>query len=146
MIEFINGNLLSSNAPYICHQVNCRGVMGAGVAKAIRTQYPKIYQEYKEYLETKQNPLGTAQLVDCGEKKVINLFSQDGYGRDGSRYTDYNALRRSLKEVSNIVPSKEKIAMPYLIGCGLAGGDWNEVYFIIEEELRIFHVEFWNLS
>ena len=31
-------NLLETNATAIAHQVNCRGVMGAGVAKMIRSE------------------------------------------------------------------------------------------------------------
>ena len=35
-IKHITGNVLDSDAPIIAHQVNCMGVMGAGVAKCIR--------------------------------------------------------------------------------------------------------------
>lgn len=33
-VRVVNGNLLSYNGRIIAHQVNCKGVMGAGVAKA----------------------------------------------------------------------------------------------------------------
>lgn len=36
MIEIVNGDLLQSNLPLIAHQTNCLGVMGAGIAKAIK--------------------------------------------------------------------------------------------------------------
>ena len=36
MVTFHNGNILDSGADIICHQVNCRGVMGSGVAKQIK--------------------------------------------------------------------------------------------------------------
>lgn len=37
------GNILEqTDAPYICHQVNCKGVMGAGLARQIK---PLLTQE-----------------------------------------------------------------------------------------------------
>jgi len=38
MIKIINGNILDAKETFICHQVNCQGVMGAGLAKAIRNK------------------------------------------------------------------------------------------------------------
>ena len=32
-IKELNGDLLGSTAPCICHQVNCKGAMGAGAAR-----------------------------------------------------------------------------------------------------------------
>lgn len=32
----------------VCHQVNCMGVMGAGLAKQVRNRYPGVYRAYKE--------------------------------------------------------------------------------------------------
>lgn len=32
------GDILHTEADVICHQVNCKGVMGAGLAKQIRNQ------------------------------------------------------------------------------------------------------------
>ena len=49
MITVINGDLLSSQEDYICHQVNCMGVMGAGVALQIKKVYPDVYNQYQEY-------------------------------------------------------------------------------------------------
>ena len=36
MIKERKGNLLQADAPMIAHQVNCQGVMGAGIARQIR--------------------------------------------------------------------------------------------------------------
>ena len=38
MIKIVDGDLLQSNLPLIAHQTNCLGVMGAGIAKAIKKQ------------------------------------------------------------------------------------------------------------
>ena len=41
-------------------------------------------------------------------------------------------LRSALKSLAEQHPGKS-VALPYGIGCGLAGGDWNTVYDIIKE-------------
>ena len=43
-------------------------------------------------------------------------------------------------------PHKTTIALPYKIGCGRGGADWEVVYKIIEEELSSFKVELWKLE
>ena len=39
-------DLFESGADMICHQVNCMGVMGSGVAKQVKERYPKVFEEY----------------------------------------------------------------------------------------------------
>ncbi len=46
-IKIIDGDLFSTKSNYICHQVNCQGKMGSGVAKQIRTKFPTVYKWYK---------------------------------------------------------------------------------------------------
>ena len=49
IITFEHNNILESfNIDILCHQVNCQGVMGAGLAKQIRSKYPEVYEQYKE--------------------------------------------------------------------------------------------------
>ena len=48
MIMEKRGNLLESTEDFIAHQVNCKGVMGAGVAKQIKNKILKDnFQMYK---------------------------------------------------------------------------------------------------
>lgn len=45
-IKFVNGNILTfperDEDTIICHQVNCKGVMGAGLAKQIRDKLKRF--------------------------------------------------------------------------------------------------------
>lgn len=142
MINIIEGNILEAKENIICHQVNCQGVMGAGLAKQIRNKYPEVYESYKQFYEMfkgkKKQLLGNAQVVNCNDGKIIaNIFGQFGYGKNGIQ-TDYDALRSGFNDifsaVTNISKYKDKtIAIPYGIGCGLDGGDWNIVYKMIED-------------
>lgn len=144
MIEYVNGNLLDVKEGIICQQVNCRGVMGAGLAKQLKDKYPQIYTEYQEYIYNMmryQHLTDYAKLKGCVnvvflQKNLIctNIFGQDAYGRDGI-YTDYNALKKGLTYIRDIVqPAYElPVYLPYGIGCGLAGGSWTVVKQIIED-------------
>lgn len=133
MIKHIKCNIFDCGVSIILHSVNCKGVMGAGLAKQIREKYPNVYSTYCKHCHDAKEPLlGSWLAVKANDGKwIINLFGQDGFGRD-KRYTDYDALKKSMygaKAALGDVP----IAIPYKLGCGLGGGDWNIVYGIIEE-------------
>lgn len=136
------GNILNSGANIICQQVNCKGVMGAGLAKEIRDKYPVVYTKYKERCAL-GNCLGSLILVNVEKDVCICcLFGQDGYGRD-RQYTDYTALRSSLSAVANNTVGI-RIAVPYGLGCGLAGGNWSVVRSMLEEVFNNSTCEIWR--
>lgn len=140
MIRHIKCDIFESGADIILHQVNCRGVMGSGVAKQVRDRYPDVYTSYKNLCNDMRDPsilLGTAQFVKIdGYTYIVNLFAQDKYGYDGKQYTNYLSLGSCLNEVRmHTLPDNEVIAIPYRMGCDRGGGDWNVVYGMIEEIL-----------
>ena len=145
MLVLREGNLVSGKFKIFCQQVNCKGVMGAGLAKEIKEKYPEVYREYKFGCMYHDNLLGTIQPVETHDGSVcVNMFAQDGYGRD-KRYTDYSAFRKCLNKIKVLLEEQHldpnaEIAFPYGIGCGLAGGDWNR----IREMLREFAEEIPN--
>jgi len=136
MIKIVDGDILQASEKLVVHQVNCMGVMGGGIALQIRKQFPKVYSEYKRLCShTEPNQLlGTIQCVEDNLDRVfINLFGQLDYGRN-KQYTDYVALKRGLVNVCNIAKQYNvPVAIPFNIGCGLAGGGWDVVYKMIEE-------------
>lgn len=126
MIQEINGNILDVQADVICHQVNCRGVMGAGLAREIRTRYPDIMTEYRSTCMRGAENLGSVLYYKASQYDIANLFAQDDCGHYGN-YTDYAALRACCERVA-MDYNNGVVAVPYKLGCGLAGGDWNIVY------------------
>lgn len=155
-IRFIDGNIFSrlsaSKPTYICQQVNCKGVMGAGLAMQIRSQWPVVYQRYLEFCYGNNgNKLGTYQEVLVEPKLyIVNLFGQNGYGR-GKRQTNYAALAAALFSFFRDCAQKNQdvtIRLPYGLGCGLAGGDWNTVLAIINDAAKAWNlnVEIWELQ
>lgn len=136
----------------ICQQVNCKGVMGAGLAMQIRSQWPVVYQRYLEFCYGNDgNKLGTYQEVLVEPKLyIVNLFGQNGYGR-GERQTNYAALATALFSFFRDCAQKNQSAivrLPYGLGCGLAGGDWDTVLDIISDAAKAWNlnVEIWELQ
>lgn len=144
MVEYVKGNLLDSDCDYICHQVNCQGVMRSGIAKQIRERWPEVYEGYKRFCNY-YGHYDTKLLLGrvfkaCtrdGGKQVLNIFSQDEYGYDGSRFTSYDAFAHCLSVIRDhpMVPRGRSIGFPKNIGCGLGGGNWKVISALIEEIL-----------
>jgi O-acetyl-ADP-ribose deacetylase (regulator of RNase III) len=69
---------------------------------------------------------------------VINAYTQYNYGKnhsDGdSNPLDYEALTLCMRKINHTFTGKH-IGLPQ-IGSGLAGGDWNRIKNIIQEELK----------
>jgi hypothetical protein len=129
--DYTTGDLTLIGRGIICHQVNCRGKMGAGLALAIRRAYPQVYDKYMEFYRKRALRLGEPITVKVHDGLfVANLPAQDMYGRD-KRYTNYAALRKCLhtmKKVRQYILDYYKVMLPiffpYKMGCSLAGGDW----------------------
>lgn len=155
MYTIIHGDILTPVSPntqhgtVVCHQVNCQGVMGAGLAKQVKTRFPSVFDAYLEKCmaaNSSSDLLGSVQfcsvLNDVGYI-VANIFGQNMYGRTGC-YTDYGALKNTLETIAKVFPN-DTIRIPYKMGCGLAGGDWETVENIIQTTLRNQTVEIWML-
>ncbi|MMZ42125.1 Macro domain protein [compost metagenome] len=138
-LRVVEMDILKATENIIVHQVNCRGVMGSGLAKQIRAEWPHVYTLYKERVSD-NNPeslLGQMQIIDIsndGTQFVANLFGQLDYGRDNIRYTVYSALRTSLMLLkAYAVAHGYTVAIPYQLGCGRGGGKWDDVQFMIRD-------------
>lgn len=143
MIHIKEGDMLKVDVDIICHQVNCMGAMGSGIAKQIKDKY---FEVYEAYINTcKQNSpktlLGSVQYIECHNGRIVaNLFGQLKYGK-GECHTNYEALKVCLNNVKNRAKQyEESVALPFGIGCGLGGGNWNTVYEIIEDVFRDYEV------
>jgi hypothetical protein len=154
MITTINKDILTVDKGVIVHSVNCLGAVG-GLAGAIARKWPKNAEQYKEYVRHRKSSimlLGSVFEVNVAHNVIVaNLFGQYGIGT-GKQQTEYSALISGFKtiadtcfygndtedmyfgplgyqEVSNVL---NDIYIPYKIGCGLGGADWN----IVEEILH----------
>ncbi len=148
-IKFYNGDLLDSDADIIGHQCNARGVMGSGVALAIKNRYPEVFQSYRKFFEDGNLKLGKVDFAKTNNGKIVaNMCGQDKYGRDGKQYTDYEALEKCFDKTARYMKENnlKTIAFPYNLGCGSGGGKWSVVFELIKEYFSDTNVEIWQLD
>lgn len=136
-MNVIEGDLLDIHRGILAHQVNCMGVMGAGLALQIADKWPKVRAAYMAQFKLGWD-LGRVQLVNVGsELWVANCASQYYIARRGTLApTDYDAVAACFKTLRGQAQHDGTIVyLPWNYGCGLAGGDWTKVSQILEQEL-----------
>jgi O-acetyl-ADP-ribose deacetylase (regulator of RNase III) len=139
----VKGDLLKSDCTVIAHQANCFSTMGAGIAKQITNIYPHAKRADQCFPHTPEERLGKCSIAYIPEKPIIvfNLYGQYGYGRNGV-FTNYDALTSAVEEMfSNLSTLHSrpmfssfppiKVGMPYGMGAGLAGGDFERIHSIV---------------
>jgi O-acetyl-ADP-ribose deacetylase (regulator of RNase III) len=121
-----NENILHSDYQYIAHQCNCVSKNSAGLAKSIFEKYPysNIYQN-REKNDSPGNIIISGNGDD--QRYIINMLSQFYPGTP--KYETYEQrlgwFKSCILKISEIKNIKE-IAFPFNIGCGLAGGKWED--------------------
>lgn len=133
-IEYRKGDLLTTDITHILQGCNAQGVMGAGIAAAIRGKYPQAYKDYTEVYNSNGLELGTAVFsVQDDGKVIINAITQNSYGRDRNKvYVSYWAVAEIFRKIESF--GIKELAMP-MIGAGLAKGNWAVISAIIENTL-----------
>lgn len=140
-IEIVNKCLIQAlkdgDADWIVHQVNCQGVMGNGIAKQIKEEFPSHFEKYREYCNNCTDLLGTVFAIDG----VVGVFGQEYYGRK-ERHTNYVALISGIETfINNILVEFQyltKIGVPYGIGSGLGGGHWDIVRTLLNDLQKMY--------
>jgi O-acetyl-ADP-ribose deacetylase (regulator of RNase III) len=120
----------------IVHGCNCFCTMGAGIARAIQEEFPEAYAADLVTIKGDRNKLGDFSFAtvkrDEHEITIVNGYTQFHFHGD-SLLVDYDAVQRLFKKVRQQFTGK-RIGYPK-IGAGLAGGDWQRIAGIIDQEL-----------
>lgn len=154
--NILEGNLLDIEEGIIVHGCNCQGVMGSGVAAAVREKYPEIHKIYtmctpnltlgeiqifmsNKYSDNLINPMLQKfwSVEELPEKLVVvNALTQFNYGTH-KRQVDYDAIRSCFAQVAILAKNFKKPPPIYypMIGAGLGGGDWNTIGDRIDDAL-----------
>ena len=154
MITIKEGNLFNAPFGLICHQVNCKGSMGRGVAKTFKEKYPLAFQTYVKKCDKydADELLGRCYFnLDYNVHVPCCMFAQDGYWGKNVCNTNYSAFRKCCQAIKKFIlftapERKYPINMPYGIGAGLGGGDWLIIKSILEEEFEGYNVILWRLK
>jgi len=138
-MKTVKGDLLdmAKNGKFdvIVHGANCFHTMGAGIAKQIKEQFPKAYEADCKCSEKGNiEKLGTFTLayVDEYDFVILNAYTQFNTGAD----VDYKAIRKAFRLIYQLF-GLSHVSLGYpKIGAGIAGGDWDIISKIIDEELK----------
>ena len=135
-----DGDLLEAMEDYIIHQCNCVTNHSKHLAKSVFDAFPfaNTYKNRTKDKTTHHTP-GTIDVMGNGitQRYVINAYAQ--YFPSKAKYSNDSYEKRlqwfkeCLQKISQIKDIRKKtVAMPYNIGCGSAGGNWNEYYDYIK--------------
>lgn len=126
----VEANLLASaREGVIAHGCNALGVMGAGFAKQVKQIYPEAFRVYKQWERERGLSLGSVSFAQVGERLwIANVVTQARiYGAPGEMLADLDAIEAGFGEVGRKARALGlPVEMP-LVGCGLAGGKWDQV-------------------
>lgn len=135
------GNLLDSNAKYIAHQTNCVSTGSAHLAAALFAKYPYA-NVYRPRLNGAQpSEPGTIVIAGDGTENRFVIAMMAQYYPGKSKFPESNldgVLARKkhffqcLKHIA-LIPELNSIAFPYGIGCGAAGGTWQDYLALLEK-------------
>lgn len=133
----LNDNIIDADVECIFHQANCQSVMGAGLAKQIKSRCPNAY---KAYMDDKNKKLGGYSVGLDNGCYVVNLYGQDKYGRN-KRHTNYAALTTAICSAINASGFK-LYGIPKGMGCMNGGGRWVVMEDILIDIEKMMGVEF----
>ncbi len=129
-ITYVAMDITSIARGVVAHGCNCQGVMGSGVALAIREKWPSIYEPYKQLcagFEDKSKLLKTCQVLHVTDDiYVANLFTQETYGYDGKKYAELSAVKYGLEMAVRAAKSLDLPLYTVKVGSVRGGLDWIE--------------------
>lgn len=135
----------------IVHVCNDIGGWGKGFVMAISKRWKQPEQQYRQWFKSNENfRLGQVQFVQVEEELwVANLLGQHKINRDenGNAPIRYEAILLGLEKVVQFAIDKHATVHMPRIGCGLAGGTWDEIEPLInksmvESEIETFVYDF----
>lgn len=144
MVEIRQGNILEATEEVICHQTNCVSSDSAGLAGQIFTKWPEtnVYKSRNNFSvpgEVIYSPLPKHKFPQI----IAHMMAQfkPGKSRIRRQREQIDSPKKRLSYFKKCLKFLSKrhafcsnsFAFPWKIGCGLAGGNWDEYMDLILE-------------
>ena len=146
-IQYLKGDATAPQAKgikIITHICNDIGGWGKGFVTAISKRWKQPEQEYRDWFKNKEKfNLGEIQIVQAeGDIWVCNMIAQHKIITHSEvQPIRYDAVEECLLKLADeALQYNASVHMPR-IGCGLAGGKWEEIEPIIKRTLLAKNVE-----
>lgn len=158
-LKLVEGDMFFSKLQTLTISVNCRGVMGKGLASRAKYQFPRVYVHYEDLCKAKRLRMGGPVLYKQEQSRDYELADEPASMANGLTETwfllfptkdnwrdkaDIQGIRQGLEWiVANYKKEGIKsLAMPAL-GCGLGWLDWSTVGPILCTALSRLDIETW---
>lgn len=145
MLIHKTGNIFTSEQIAIGHGVNCKGMMGSGIAVTVRNLFPEVYEVYKAYCqEVGLHGGDMLPVVTNGGKIILNLASQEKTGANAH----YDFLENSVMKAFDYCQTNKisGFALPQ-IAAHIGGLEWDKVLQILtdcSEKFPAVNLEVWT--
>jgi O-acetyl-ADP-ribose deacetylase (regulator of RNase III) len=133
MLTFTKGNIFSSKAQTLTCPVNCKGVMGKGLALEFKKWFPGLFDAYKRACDKGDVAIGRPWMFQMSDVRQVLCFATKDHWKNPSTYEYIDLGLETLKNHYDTM-GIASLALPPL-GCGLGGLEWNEVKPMIEKHL-----------
>jgi hypothetical protein len=123
----------------LIHVCNDIGGWGKGFVMALSKRWKAPKNAYRDWYESKEDfEMGSVQFVKVADDIVVgNMIGQKGIYKDksGEPPIRYDAIRVNLQKVADYALAHNAIVHAPRFGPGLAGGKWEIIESLIQEEL-----------
>lgn len=77
IIHYIKGDIFNAQTHVIVNTVNCKGVMGKGLALAFKQRYPEMFPVYQQECKTGKLRIGRPSLYTASTPWILNFPTKD---------------------------------------------------------------------
>lgn len=148
MYNEVKGNIFDYEIDYdvLVHGCNCHCTMGSGIARTIRELYPEAYEADCRTAKGDRSKIGSFSYYEHPRKDltIINAYTQYNYYPRNVDHFEYEGFEKICKDLNERFKKKMCIAMP-MIGAGLAGGNWERIKKIIQDNITDVDVTIYKL-
>lgn len=141
-ITYLTGDATNPATPgprIVAHICNDIGGWGKGFVMAISKRWSEPESNYRNWFAERQSndfALGAVQFVSVGEEFwIANMIAQHKIkrGNDGTPPIRYDAVQSCLSRVAKFASEHDASVHMPRIGCGLAGGNWDEIEPLVDQ-------------
>src|SRR5947209_18574610 len=76
-IHYVKGDIFESKAQVVVNTVNCKGVMGKGLALAFKQKYPDMFVAYEQDCKAGRLRIGRPRLYQESTPWILNFPTKD---------------------------------------------------------------------